>query len=139
MNTVHAYSDEVEVLPCNPQPTDHPYIIIGVELDWSSADPHAVVATFHSGGSEPIVWHFCLDLVTAGLIVPSGMGDVFLTPDPFDMFSVFLVLDSPSHRAGFRMPAEFVSDFLVDVDAASVGVPVVFDWDSELATWLEAS
>lgn len=131
--TVTASCDEVEFL--QPEAEDAPYRLERVVLDWSSLDPHAVQVTFHNG----VVWMLSRHMVAEGLLGPVGVGDVFLSPDPFDHWSLLLVL-SYRFRVGFRMPAEFVSDFLADVERASSGlVPVVLNWDSVVAQWAGTS
>lgn len=108
---------EVEYLP----PTSDikaSYQPMTVALDWTADEPHVVSATFRVGLRERKGWVLGRELLGEGLLYPVGMGDVFLAPDPFDPWSVVLVLSSDSGRAGFRMSAEFVSDFLVEVDEA---------------------
>lgn len=113
--------------------------LVSVNLAWSSDDPHAAYATFQPGG-EPVVWVFDVDLLSAGMLHPVGEGDVFLAPDFEYVWVVTLILSNSRKRAAFRVPAEFLADFLVEVDEARyLTAPPVFDWDSEIAAWLEAS
>ena len=126
----------IEFVPTNN--TDVP-CKIPVNLAWTSHDPHTVHATFQSGG-EPVVWVFDLDMLAAGMLHPVGEGDVFLAPDFEYVWAVTLVLSNHVKQAAFRVPAEFLADFLVEVDEAQMGVPaLVVDWDSEIARWLEAA
>lgn len=109
---------EVEFLPPTSDIDAAEFRLVTVALSWTADEPSIVSATFRVGLQEQKGWVLGRELLGEGLLYPVGMGDVFLTPDPFDPWSVVLVLSSDSGRAGFRMPAEFVSDFLVDVDEA---------------------
>lgn len=116
--SVDLYCYEAEFLPPASDIESDPYLLVSIGLFWTATDPHVVSATFRVGLQERRGWILGRDLLGDGLLYPVGLGDVFLSPDPFDPWSVVLVLESNSGRAGFRMPAEFVSDFLVEVDEA---------------------
>jgi hypothetical protein len=128
--------DEVEYLHGE---ADRLPVVMPLRLSWTVTDPFAVTATFYWAERKQVVWVFDTSLFTGGLRYRTGDGDVVVAPDPDDAWSVLLHLASPSGRASFRLPADFVADFMADVDDASIGVTVAFDWDSEIAAWLEAS
>ena len=49
-------------------------------LRYETTDPYAVHATFHTGGGETVDWVFARDLLSEGLLRPSGAGDVRVWP-----------------------------------------------------------
>lgn len=116
--TARSVCRQVEFLPPTSDIDAAEYRLATVALSWSADEPCVVSATFRVGLWTRAGWVLGRELLGEGLLYPAGMGDVFLTPDPFDPWSVVLVLSSDSGRAGFRMPAEFLSDFLVEVDEA---------------------
>jgi hypothetical protein len=128
-------SYEVDILPAdlNKKSSDFP-LSNAITFAWTPDAPWAVTAVFQVGAQARTGWVFGIDLLRDGLLNAAGVGDVFVSPDPTDKWSTLLVLDAPSGRVGFRMPAEFIADFLADVDLVEV-TPVAVDWDRELAEW----
>jgi len=83
------------------------------ELEYSSADPFAVVAVFRSGPA-PIRWVFARELLTEGLFSPAGDGDVHVWPslDNQGQAVVLIELTSPHGEALIQATARDVSAFL---------------------------
>jgi hypothetical protein len=112
-------------------------VVMPMRLSWTVTDLFAVTATFYWAVGKQVEWVFDTSLLTGGLRYRTGDGDVVVEPDPDDNWSLLLNLSAPSGRASFRLPADFVADFVADVDDASMGVTPVFDWDSEVVRWTE--
>lgn len=55
-------------------------VAIRVEAAYRARDPYAVHLTFHFGILAPVHWAFARNLLTAGMLRPSGMGDVLVWP-----------------------------------------------------------
>jgi hypothetical protein len=53
---------------------------IRVEAAYRARDPYAVHLTFHFGIRPPVHWAFARNLLTTGMLRPSGMGDVRVWP-----------------------------------------------------------
>lgn len=116
-------------------------------LDYDLTDPYAVTVSFHTGaagGSSPtevVQWTFARQLLSDGVTVPAGEGDVQVWPS-YDGGSsvVCLSLSSPSGRALFEVPLPDLVEFLgrtyqaVPTGAESDHVDV----DAELALLLWA-
>lgn len=83
------------------------------ELEYSSADPFAVVAVFRSGPT-PIRWVFARDLLAEGLFAPAGDGDVHVWPslDNQCQAVVLFELISPHGEALLQATSRDVSRFL---------------------------
>jgi hypothetical protein len=83
------------------------------ELEYSSADPFAVVAVFRSG-PIPIRWVFARDLLAEGLFSPAGDGDVHVWPSLGceGQAVVVIELTSPHGEALLQASSRDVSDFL---------------------------
>lgn len=118
---------------------DTPPCLMNVRLYWTAEDPFAVTATFRWGSGKPVEWLFAVDLLTEGVHHRAGDGDVTVMPDPDEYWSVRLVLSSPSGVASFKVPADFVDDFVADVDDELLGNAPVVDWDSAICKLLEIS
>ena len=88
-----------------------PDLPMGAELYYEAADPYAVALVFP--GSAPddwIVWGFSRSLLAAGLIWPSGDGDVHVAPSGDRLVSI--TLSSPSGRVVLLAARAVVADFL---------------------------
>lgn len=83
------------------------------ELEYTSADPFAVVATFRAGPA-PIRWVFARDLLAEGLFTPVGDGDVHVWPclDSGGEAVVLIELTSPYGEALLQAASRDVSDFV---------------------------
>ncbi|WP_093840184.1 SsgA family sporulation/cell division regulator [Streptomyces aidingensis] len=51
-----------------------------VELHYTSADPYAVRLTFTLAGDPPVSWVFARELLVDGVSMPTGDGDVRVSP-----------------------------------------------------------
>lgn len=83
---------------------------VTVTLSWSSDAPYAVGLIFP--GELEVCWLVARDLLAAGLLGPSGLGDVSVFPDLYDPGFVELVLSSPDGSVGLRMPVHRLATFL---------------------------
>jgi hypothetical protein len=104
-----------------------------VDLDYDTSDPYAVTATFRTGRNS-VVWMFGRDLLADGLLVPTGDGDVRVSPAT-DPALVVIELNAPGGSAVFDAPADDLAAFL---DCTYEQLPVGtesdwFDFDLELA------
>jgi hypothetical protein len=114
------------------------------DLDYDTADPYAVKVSFHTGSSsaaDVVQWTFARQLLTDGLAVPAGEGDVQVWPSSTAGASVVcLSLSSPSGRALFEVPLSELAEFLGRTYAAvPTGLESDFvDVDAELALLLWA-
>lgn len=116
-------------------------------LDYDVTDPYAVTVSFHTGGAgggaptDVVQWTFARQLLSDGVTVPAGEGDVQVWPSSAGGTSVVcLSLCSPSGRALFEVPLTDLVEFLgrtyqaVPTGAESDHVDV----DAELALLLWA-
>jgi len=106
---------------------------VETELIYEAEDPFAVTMRFHAGG-KTATWVMGRDLLSEGLSMKAGEGDVRLRP----LSSRVLVLEliSVRHVTVFRLPWDTLRNFL---DAAYRLVPpgsVRFDADAFLSTVL---
>jgi len=85
---------------------------VKVDLSYHSRDPFAVQASFRTGRDQAVDWVFARDLLHAGLIEPSGTGDVRVQPLDLDPNRVQLTLSSPSGHAVFTTCAQTLGEFL---------------------------
>jgi hypothetical protein len=118
---------------------------VRADLDYDVMDPYAVQVSFHtgSGGSsgDVVQWTFARQLLSDGVTVPAGEGDVQVWPSTASGLPVVcLSLSSPSGRALFEVPLSELVEFLsrtydtVPTGAESDHVDV----DAELALMLWA-
>ena len=109
-------------------------------LRYDRDDPYAVHLSFPaSPGREPIEWIFGRSLVSDGLTVPAGDGDVRIWPSPEDLSGpVYVELCSPSGRALFAVPRPVLADFVTRChDLVPPGSESAhLDLDAELALLL---
>lgn len=86
---------------------------IDAVLGYRRSDPYAVAMTFITGGGD-LVWTFGRDLLTRGIAVPVGDGDVHVAPavglDGSDM--VTIELSSPDGHLVLLARLGEVADFL---------------------------
>jgi hypothetical protein len=89
-------------------------VVLAATLRYDRDDPYAVHLSFPtSPGRDPIEWVFARALVSAGLSVPAGDGDVRIRPSAEDLSGpVHVELCSPSGRALFAVRRPVLADFV---------------------------
>jgi hypothetical protein len=89
-------------------------VLLDASLRYDRDDPYAVHLSFPtSPGRDPIEWIFARSLVSDGLTVPAGDGDVRIWPSPDDLAGpVYVELCSPSGRALFAVSRPVLADFV---------------------------
>ena len=106
---------------------------VETELVYEAEDPFAVTMRFHSGG-KVATWIMGRDLLSEGLSMKAGDGDVRLRP--LSSRVLLLELISDRHVTVFQLPWDTLRDFL---DASYRLVPPGserFDADAFLSTVL---
>lgn len=118
---------------------------VRADLDYDITDPYAVQVSFHTGSGAPggdvVQWTFARQLLSDGVSVPAGEGDVQVWPSNGSSGAVVcLSLSSPSGRALFEVPLSDLVDFLGRTYQAvpTGGESVHVDVDAELALLLWA-
>lgn len=109
-------------------------------LTWFPADPIAVRAEFFNPlNGDSVEWFISRDLLAAGMLTPTGCGDVRVLPPVGGMLRI--VLDSPSGHADFSADADLIGDFLTRTYLACPGGEEfdALDVEAELMSLLEAS
>ena len=92
---------------------EHGTVPLVASLYYSADDPYAIRMAFHVGLDEPVEWIFARELLAAGLVQPTGEGDVQVWPGSPDGREVLnLALSSPFGQAHFEAPASATADFL---------------------------
>jgi hypothetical protein len=117
---------------------------VRADMLYDPEDPYAVQVSFHTGNGatgDVVQWTFARQLLSDGLALPAGEGDVQVWPSSSSGASVVcLSLSSPSGRALFEVPLSELAEFLgrtyeaVPTGAESAHVDV----DAELALLLWA-
>lgn len=118
------------------------YDPIPVTLHYTTADPFALHATFHTAsGGEAVEWLFGRELLSDGLVSKAGRGDVTIWPAPGDGDRIYLQLLSPSGRAVFDASRDALTAFLSSTfDVVPPGQESDYvDVDSELDLLLHQS
>src|SRR5687768_16792861 len=83
---------------------------VRADLNYDVTDPYAVQVCFHTGsgaaGGDVVQWTFARQLLSDGVTVPAGEGDVQVWPSTGNSGGavVCLSLSSPSGRALFEVP-----------------------------------
>jgi hypothetical protein len=118
---------------------------VRAELAYDITDPYAVQVSFHTGsgagGGDVVQWTFARQLLSDGVSVPAGEGDVQVWPSNAGGTSVVcLSLSSPSGRALFEVPLGDLVEFLGRTYQAvpTGGESDHVDVDAELALLLWA-
>lgn len=88
------------------------------EFSYSTTDPLAVVAMFHTGESEPVRWVFARDLLSEGMDHRTGDGDMVVWP-------AVGVEGAPAVHIRLRSPD---GDALLEADAAAVQQFLKLTW-----------
>jgi hypothetical protein len=83
--------------------------VITATLRYNVLEPFAVTASFAMEDAPAVQWVMARDLLREGVALPTGMGDVRISPDERGMF---IELHSPSGRAVLQGPLEPVVDFV---------------------------
>lgn len=116
------------------------------DLEYDVTDPYAVTVSFHTGsgtGSGDVVqWTFARQLLSDGVSVPAGEGDVQVWPSTGSSGAVVcLSLSSPSGRALFEVPlgdlVEFLGRTYEQVPTGREGDHVDVDAELALLLWAE--
>jgi hypothetical protein len=119
---------------------------VRADLAYDVTDPYAVQVSFHTGsgaGSGDVVqWTFARQLLSDGVSVPAGEGDVQVWPSTASGTSVVcLSLSSPSGRALFEVPlgdlVEFLGRTYQAVPTGSESQHVDVDAELALLLWAE--
>ncbi|MEX2289895.1 MAG: SsgA family sporulation/cell division regulator [Mycobacteriales bacterium] len=119
---------------------------VRADLAYDVADPYAVQISFHTGtgapGGDVVQWTFARSLLSDGVSVPAGEGDVQVWPSTGGGTSVAcLSLSSPSGRALFEVPLADLVDFLQRtyhaVPTGHEGDHVDVDAELALLLWAE--
>lgn len=85
---------------------------VPVVMRYDRADPFAVCLDFHAAGGHGVEWVFGRELLSCGLSMPSGEGDVRIWPVSGAEESVCIALLSPDGEALVKVAARSVSGFL---------------------------
>lgn len=99
--------------------------VLTSEFSYSTADPCAVKVVFTVGIGEEVEWNFSRELLKDGLKVPTGFGDVQISPTfgcfyPTTQISnseplLNMILTSPFGQANFIMSPKLVAKFVKDI------------------------
>jgi hypothetical protein len=116
---------------------------VRADLSYDGTDPYAVQVAFHtgSGDGDVVQWTFARQLLSDGVTVPAGEGDVQVWPSGGGTGAVVcLALSSPSGRALFEVPLDELVHFLGRTyEAVPTGTESEHvDVDAELALLLWA-
>ncbi len=89
-------------------------VLLDATLRYARDDPYAAHLSFPTPpGRGPIEWIFARSLVSDGLSMPAGDGDVRIWPSPeYPAGPVYVELCSPSDRALFAVPRPVLADFV---------------------------
>ena len=119
---------------------------VRADLAYDVTDPYAVQVSFHTGAGtgngEVVQWTFARQLLSDGVSVPAGEGDVQVWPSSAHGTSVVcLSLSSPSGRALFEVPlgdlVEFLGRTYQAVPTGSESQHVDVDAELALLLWAE--
>ena len=122
-----------------------PSLPVRADLRYEPSDPYAVQVAFHTstaGSGDVVEWTFARDLLSEGIDLPCGEGDVQVWPSSRASSTVVcLSLSSPSGRALFEVPLRALGDFLARtydaVPAGSEADHVDVDGELALLLWAE--
>ena len=119
---------------------------VRADLAYDVADPYAVQVSFHTGSGtgagDVVQWTFARQLLSDGVSVPAGEGDVQVWPSSAHGAAVVcLSLSSPSGRALFEVPlgdlVEFLGRTYQAVPSGSESEHVDVDAELALLLWAE--
>ena len=119
---------------------------VRADLAYDVTDPYAVQVSFHTGSGtgngDVVQWTFARQLLSDGVSVPAGEGDVQVWPSTANGVPVVcLSLSSPSGRALFEVPlpdlVEFLGRTYQAVPTGSESDHVDVDAELALLLWAE--
>lgn len=91
---------------------------VSAEFAYSTDDPMAIHATFHTAG-DTVEWVFSRDILDAGLSGDSGIGDIRIWPsrgwdsvDQVEIKIIYIALNSPEGAATLEVEAAAMKAFL---------------------------
>lgn len=88
-------------------------VFLPVVLHYDVSDPYAVHANFRTGQGDGVSWVFARELLTQGIHLASGDGDVRVWPSwSAGNEVVFIGLTSPDGEALLQAPTRELLDFL---------------------------
>ncbi|MEU3901676.1 SsgA family sporulation/cell division regulator [Streptomyces sp. NPDC045251] len=91
---------------------------VRASLRYDTADPYAVHADFHTGAEDTVEWVFARELLTAGLHIPAGIGDVQVWPCRSRRLDILCIaLASEEGEALLHAPARVLEEFLERTEA----------------------
>lgn len=99
---------------------------MNVDLHYRSDDPHAVTMRFQARDQESI-WLVGRELLSDGLLAPTGIGDVRLRPDHGDV--LVLELFTEDSHAVFHLSADELGRFLDSTYAVVPAGQEVLDFE----------
>ncbi len=102
---------------------------MNVDLHYRTDDPHAVTLRFHTSEQES-TWLVGRELLAAGLLAPSGIGDVRLRPHRGD--TLVLELFTEDSHAVFHLSADELHRFLESTYAVVPAGRESLDFDTLL-------
>ena len=94
---------------------DFTTINVRASMQYDQDDPYAIHVVFHPGSteSELVSWSFARELLAAGLVEPTGIGDVRVWPWTTPRGeAIALALSSPDGNALFEISRSVVARFL---------------------------
>ncbi|MFI9730954.1 SsgA family sporulation/cell division regulator [Streptomyces sp. NPDC052092] len=92
---------------------------VRASLRYETADPYAVRTVFYDGAEEPVEWVFARELLTAGLHLPAGIGDVQVWPcRSRGLDVVCIALTSEEGEALLHAPTRVLEAFLKRTETA---------------------
>jgi hypothetical protein len=103
---------------------------------WSyqANEPYSLTVAFHAGEDEWVEWVFARDLLMAGLVGPSGIGDVRFVPfeDGNDQLLMLEIESDQGHAAWFLDRKEAEALVVDDPPAEGAALVRVVDEGAEL-------
>ncbi|MEU9222014.1 SsgA family sporulation/cell division regulator [Streptomyces sp. NPDC048376] len=92
---------------------------VRASLRYDTADPYAVRAVFYDGAEVTVEWVFARALLTAGLHLPAGIGDVQVWPcRSRGLGVVCIALTSEEGETLLHAPARVLEAFLKPTETA---------------------
>lgn len=114
------------------------YAELAAELRYDAADPYAVTLHIGTDCSEPVVWVFARELLSAGIGAPRGEGDITVEPAEDVAGRMLRITLATDCVATMLAPSDPVVEFLVEsyarVPSGSEGHHV--DFEAEIASLL---
>lgn len=94
---------------------------IRVSLSWDSRNPFEVRMDMHPEGEASVRWLLAYDTLAEGMHLPSGLGDVQVSPGGDGR--MIIVLAAPSGRAVLTVDTAEVQAFLAETWVAELSIP----------------